>query len=123
VQLQVTESLKGKLAGTIAIALDSGPRYCERPGVFSHVYASEEPSFETGEEVLVFLTTHYPIIPEDPARFVLPANTYRPLGDVKYVLDSTMATPEGTPGYAVPKAWARSEVLGTVAYAASCGGE
>ena len=121
VDLDIAEALKGSLTGEIVVALDSGPRYDETTGKIGQVIASGEPVFEKGEEVLVFLTRKYPVIPEMPEKFALPPGTYRPLVETKLRLDSEKATLVGG-DRTYGRKEARDEVLAAVAYAESCRG-
>jgi hypothetical protein len=122
VHLDVAEALKGSLTGEIVVALESdGPRYDATIGKFAQLFASGEPVFEKGEEVLVFLTKKYTVIPEMPEKFALPPGTYRPFVETKLRLDSEKATLVGG-DRAYGRKEARGEVLAAVAYAVSCRG-
>ncbi len=85
----VASSFKGGIlpATVITVASMSGPSFSDYDGVMATVHVSgDQPSFTSGQHVLLFLSTGYDIRPENPAYFALPPGHYRLVAGHKFTL-------------------------------------
>lgn len=95
----VASSLKGGIppSTVITVASMSGPSFSDYHGVMGTVHVSgDQPSFSAGQNVLLFLSTGYHVIPENPSYYVLPAGHYRLVDGYKFTLQGGLLVLDGS---------------------------
>lgn len=85
VTVAVSETFKGSPGSTVTVRLISGPTFSDADGKFGHLSVSTEPVFSVSEDVLLFLTDDYTVLPgADPLLYAHGSNEFTVVVKGKY---------------------------------------
>lgn len=118
VTVTVASSLKGAIpaSSVITVASMSGPSYSDYWGAIGNrTTGSDNAVYTAGQNVLLFLSTGYHIIPENPSYYALPAGHYRLVDGRKFTLKGGSFVLDGHPSNSYPIANINSRVSALLA--------